>query len=263
MKESGGEKVMKKKFYAIIMIAFMTLLLVSVGAINCVRAQDYTRISWLTQLEPTIDGAWTSEDEWTDGEITPVGEDAVCRSTWEFADVVTTRWVVEFYSDTTDDPEDYWEFCIDGDQSVGSAPQAGDFKFVITGHTDLVWYEGDGTGWTEVALDETEIEWANSLSDSPTNSTAHWILEFNIPKNAGTVQMGITWNLRVAVYDASNADAGVLAWPPDSDADVPDGWGMENYSGDPIPEGFSFGVLVLLSSAAVVAAAVVLRKRKN
>ena len=254
---------MKKKVYTATMIAFMTLLLVSIGAINCVRAQDYTRISWLTQLEPTIDGAWTSEDEWTDGEITPVGEDAVCRSTWEFGDVVTTRWVVEFFSDTTDDPEDYWQFCIDGEQSGGSAPQELDFKFVITGHTDLVWYEGDGTGWTEVELDETEIEWADSLSESPTNSTAHWILEFNIPKNAGTVQMGILWNLRVAAYDASNPDAGELAWPPDSDADVPDGWGIENYSGEPIPEGLSFGVLVLLSSAAVVAATVVLRKRKN
>ena len=254
---------MKKKFCAIIMVAFMMLLLVSVGAINCVRAQVSERISWSTQVMPTIDGVWTSEDEWTDGEITPVGEDAVCRSTWEFADVVTTRWVVEFFSDTTDDPEDYWQVCFDGDQSMGSAPQAGDFKFEITGHGDLVWYEGDGSGWTEVSLDETEIEWASSLSESPTNSTAHWILEFQIPKNSGTVLLSMLWNLRVAVYDASNADAGVLAWPADSDADVPDGWGIENFTMEAIPEGLSFGVLVLLSSVAVIVATVVLRKRSR
>jgi hypothetical protein len=264
MKESGGEKGMKKKVYTIIMIAFMTLLLVSVGAINCVRAQDYTRISWQTQVEPTIDGEWTPEDEWTDGEITPIGEDAACRSTWDSgAEDVMTRWVVEFFSDTTDDPEDYWEVCIDGDQSMGSAPEAGDFKFVITGHTDLVWYEGDGSGWAVVELDETEIEWACSLSDSPTNDTAHWILEFQIVKNSGTVLMDPTWNLRIAVYDASNSEAGELAWPEGSDADDPSGWGMENYNGEVIPEGLSFGIMVLLSSAALIVATVVLRKRKN
>jgi len=255
---------MKKKFCTLTIVAFMMLLLVSFGAINCVRAQGAERTSWSTQEPlPTIDGMWTSETEWTDGEITVIGEDVAFRSTWDMGDFVMTRWVVEFFSDTTDDAEDYWQFCVDGLLDGGSAPQVGDYKFEITGHTDLVWYEGDGTSWTEVTLDETEIEWANSLSESPTNSTAHWILEFQIPKNGGTVALDIVWTSRVAVYDASNAGAGVLAWPLDSDADVPDGWGLENYSMDAIPEGFSFGVLVLLSSVAVIATALVFRKRSR
>ncbi|MGD9131195.1 MAG: hypothetical protein PVH73_06435 [Candidatus Bathyarchaeota archaeon] len=255
---------MKKKFCTIIMVAFIVILLVSVGAISCVSAQGGERISWSTGVIPTIDGEWTTDDEWTtNGEETPMGEGATCRSTWDFGDVVMSRWLVEFFTDTTDDAEDYWEFCIDGLAEGGSAPAAGDFKFVITGHTDLVWYEGDGSGWVEVELDETEIEWACSLSDSPTNGTAHWILEFQIPKNAGTVQMDPTWNLRIAVYDASNAEAGELAWPEGSDADDPSGWGMENYSSDVIPEGLSFGIMVLLSSATVIGASVVLRKRSK
>jgi hypothetical protein len=255
---------MKKKFCTIIMVAFMVILLVSVGAINCVSAQGGERISWSTGVVPTIDGEWTTEEEWTtNGEETPMGEGATCRSTWDFGDVVMTRWLVEFFTDTTDDAEDYWEFCIDGLADGGSAPAAGDFKFVITGHTDLVWYEGDGSGWVEVELDETEIEWACSLSDSPTNGAAHWILEFQIPKNAGTVAMDPTWYLRIAVYDASNAEAGELAWPEGSDADDPSGWGMENYSSEVIPEGLSFGIMVLLSSAAVIGASVVLRKRSK
>jgi hypothetical protein len=252
---------MNKKFCTIITVAFMMLLLASVGAIKCARAQAAERTSWSTVVEPTIDGEWTSPDEWTDGEVTAMGEDAVCRSTWAYTDAVYTYWLVEFFGDTTDDAEDYWEFCIDGDQSMGSAPQAGDFKFVITGHTDLVWYQGDGTGWAVEDLDASEIEWANSLSASPTNDTPHWILEFIISKNAGTVQMGVYWNLKVGVYDASTETA--AAWPPGSDADVPDTWGMENYSSDSIPEGFSFGVLVLLSSVAVVVATVALRKRSR
>ncbi len=256
---------MRKKFCTITMVAFMVLLLVSLGAINCASAQTVERVSWGEVVPPTIDGAWTSPDEWTDGgDVTTIGEDVSFTSTWIFGtEAVVTEWLVEFYSDTTDDAEDYWEFCMDGMADGGSAPSAGDYKFVITGHTDLVWYEGDGTGWTEASFDETEIEWANALSESPSDSTEHWILEFVIPKNTGTVQLTIVWNCRLAVYDASNAGAGELAWPEGSDADDPSSYGIENYTSDTVPEGLSFGVLVLLSSAAVIGATVVLRKRSK
>jgi hypothetical protein len=267
MKESGGEKVMKKKVYTIIMIAFMTLLLVSVGAIKCARAQAADRLDWPTVLEPTIDGTWTSEDEWTDGEETMIGENVVFRSTWSMLSMdpitVTTNFVVEILDDDTDDADDYWEICIDGTVDGGSAPQSGDFKIKVVGHTDLTVYEGDGTGWGEVTPEEDELVTAESISDSPTDSTPHWIIEFTILKTAGTVLMDPAWVFRLAVYDESNSEAGVRAWPEGSDVDVPDEWGVQNYSSDPIPEGLSFGVLVLLSSAAVIAATVVLRKRKN
>jgi hypothetical protein len=254
---------MKKKFYIITMVAFLTLLLVS--AITFVNAQGYTRISWPTQDIPTIDGMWTFETEWTDGEITMIGEDVAFRSTWDAVSMedAWTRWVVEFFSDTTDDPDDVWQICIDGDQSMDSSPQPSDYKFEITGHTGIIWYTGTTEDWQEVTLGETEIEWTDSLSASPTNSTPHWILEFQFNKHQGTVQTGILWNIRVAVYDGSNPDAGVLAWPPDSDAEVPSTWGMEDYSSVNIPEGLSFGVFVLLSSVALIVTTVILRKRSR
>ena len=72
-------------------------------------------------------------------------------------------------------------FCIDGTQ-VGSNGNVR--KFEITGHNELTWYLKIGaSSWTVQALTEDEIEWANSLSTSPTSSTQHWILEFQIPKN--------------------------------------------------------------------------------
>ncbi len=253
---------MKKRFCTLTMVAFMMLLLVSVGAINCASAQAAERVSWGMVVQPTYDGVWTPDDEWTDGgEVNTIGEDVSFTSTWFYGDAVVTQWLVEFLSDTTDDAEDYWEFCIDGYADGGSAPQIGDFKFVITGHTDLVWYEGDGTGWAVADLDASEIEWANALSTSPTDSTEHWVLEFEIAKNVGTVQMDITWNCRVAVYDASTETT--AAWPEGSDADDPSTWGMENYTSDTVPEGLSFGVMVLLSSAAVIVASVGLRKRSK
>jgi hypothetical protein len=251
---------MNKKVYTSTMIALMAVLLLSVGAINCVHAQAAERMSYMAVVPPTIDGMWTSEDEWTDTGVTMIGEDANCRSTWEYTTSIYTEWLVEVLSDTTDDAGDYWEFCVDGYSEMDSAPQTGDFKFVITGHTDLVWYEGDGTGWTEVELAD-EMIWAATLSESPTDSTPHWILEFQIDKAAGSVLMDQYWNLRIAVYDASNSEAGEQAWPPESSADAPDTWGMENYTMDAIPEGFSFGIMVLLSSAAVAVTTIGLRKR--
>jgi hypothetical protein len=259
---SGGEKVMKKKVYTIIMVAFMMLLLVSVGAINCVRAQAAERISWQTQVEPTIDGEWTSEDEWTDGEETTIGNVVAFRSTWDTGDeYYMTRWIIEFFTDTTNDLADRLDFCIDGDQSRGSAPQEGDFRFRISGHTEFVWYEGDGTVWIEKDLDETEIEWATSLSESPTESTPHWILEFQIPKNGGTVQLGPTWNLMIRLYDSTNALMGAQTWPEGSNLDVPDSWGIENFEMGAIPEGLSFGVMLLLSTVAAIIGISFLRKR--
>ena len=219
----------------------------------------YTRVSWATTTFPTIDGNWTSPDEWTDGEVTMI-DDLVFRSTWDMDVFVTTRFVVEFLSDNTTDEGDYWQMCFDGEQSGGSTPQVGDYKFEIVNHTTLTWYEGTGTSWNEVALDPSEIEWANSLSASPTNSTPHWILEFNIPKNAGTVLLDILWNFRLAAYDANTTT--LTAWPPTS-PDNPERWGEENYTGDPIPEVLSFGVVGLLSSASVIVASLGLRKCKR
>ena len=225
-----GRSVAAKAFLFVLMSSLFTTSII----IGITKASEpgYERIEYPTQVKPTIDGIWTTPHEWTDSGITMIGEDVAFRSTWELVDNnVPTQWVVEFLSDTTDDPGDYWQFCIDGDQSGGSAPQVGDYKFEIKGHTNLIWYEGDGTGWNEVKLDASEIEWDNSLSASPTNSKPHWILEFNIVKNTGTVQIGVTWNFRLAVYDESSP-ARPLAWPP-TDGDLPDSWGVNGYTSDP------------------------------
>ena len=251
-----------KRTHLIASCAFLlcSLLLLVSTATTKAAEPGYERISYATQVLPTIDGKWTSPTEWTDGGVTMIGQEVAFRSKWDFGDVVTTRFVVEFFSDTTNDTGDYWQVCLDGDQSGGTAPQSGDYKFEIRGHTNIVWYQGNGTGWTQIAPVAGEIEWANSISASPSNGTPHWILEFNKPKNAGTIQLGILWNFRLAAYDASNPSAGVKAWPPTS-PDVPNGWGIENYTMDPIPESLSIGVVVLLSSAALIVGSVYLRKR--
>lgn len=174
----------------------------------------------------------------------------------------TIQWLVEIFTDNTTDAEDYWQICLDPDNSGGTAPQTGDFKIEIQGHTTLKVYQGTGTGWTEITPAAGELKWANLISASPWNSTPHWILEFSdSDKTAGTIITPQPPNgMRVAVYDANSST--LAAWAPDSDADVPAEYGViSTYSTTPIPEGFSLGVVVLLSSVAVAFGFYCLRKR--
>jgi hypothetical protein len=189
-----------------------------------------------------------------------IEEDVAFQSVWSIVSfdpiTVTSTFLVEFFSDDTDDAGDYWQMCIDGDQSGGAAPQAGDMRIDIVGNTDLIVYEGDGEGWTEVTIDPASLEWASSISASPHEDTPHWILEMKINKQS--LGAGPTWNFRLAVYDESTDT--LLAWPP-TDRDVPNGYGVQNYVSEVIPEGFGLGFVALLSSVAVVASVFLLRKR--
>jgi hypothetical protein len=75
----------------------------------------------------------------------------------------------------------------------------------------------------------------------------------------------VAWNsappfgCRVAMYDADTSTW--LAWPPASDPDIPDSWGQISGGQATVPESFTFGVVVLLSSVAVAVGFYFARKR--
>ena len=232
-----------------------SLLLITLGP-TIAAAQEYTRTSYYTQVIPTIDGKWTTPDEWTDGEETWIGTDVVFRTT---LDSGITRWIVEFLTDTTDDSGDYWRFGFDGDQSGSDGVV---FKWEITGHDDWTIYQGIGGTWAErqSTIDDSPFEYAESFSSSPTSSTPHWILEFQVPKDELGYPLGDVWNFYLEVYDNSNPE--FLAWPP-TDPDDPDTWGIENYSTEPIPEGLTFAVMALLTTVSMLVGYKYFIKRKE
>jgi hypothetical protein len=222
----------------------------------------YERIDYNPDVLPTIDGMWTNSTEWElNGEITEIGSDVAFRSVWYMVSFDPIRvddfFLVEFFGDNTTDAEDYWQICIDGDQSGGGAPAAEDVRVDIVGHTDLTVYVGDGSGWVEdQAFDTNLFNWSDSIDVSPLNDTAHWILEFRFEKAA--LGAGPTWNFRLAAYDANTST--LAAWPPTS-PDVPDEWGVQNYVSEVIPEGFSIIIVVLMSTVAIVVGFYCLRRR--
>ncbi len=251
---------MEKRIVTAFCILMLCGLLLITAGTTLAAEPGYERYSHPTQVSPTIDGMWTSPDEWTDGEETWIGTDVVFRTT---LDSKTTRWIVEFLSDTTNDPGDYWQLCIDPHQSGGSTPQLGNHRmFKIVGHTDQEWYLGDDFGWSVWEGNLATVEWADSLSTSPTSGTPHWILEFSLDKTQGGLSIDTVWNFLFGAYDASNSGDGLQSWPP-TDPDVPEEWGIENYSSEPIPEGLTFGVMVLLSTVAMLVGYRYLVKRKE
>jgi hypothetical protein len=247
-----------------LLILCSLLSLVAVGPIMAGN-DDYSITEYWTQVAPTFDGEWTSDDEWTDGQHVQISDNANFTYT---ADIMLTasmgsQFLIEIFDDDTDDPEDYWQICVDPSNGGGNAPGVGYGRIDIIGHTDVVCYEGDGTVWTEIPL-ESDIIWANAISDSPNEPTPHWILELQFTKTEGAIQLAEPPNgLRIAVYDESSED-GELAWPPDSDVDDPDTWGMiPTYSMEPIPEGLNFTVMVFLSSMSLLVGSLYLRKRSK
>ncbi len=237
-------------------------LLVNAAVVNAVYA-GYEYMIYVRTSDVTFDGKWTSTTEWTDGGPTSISANSVFRGKWgPYVDAsnVPQFFLVEILNDNTNDTNDYWQFCFDGDQSGGAAPGAGDLRIDIVGHNNVTFYQGTGTAWTPMATPSSaDFQWSNSISDSPTSSSPHWICEIML--NKPNVGLSIYFNGRIAVYDASNAAAGVQAWPPTS-RDVPNDWGYFNYDSNPIPESLSFSLVMLLSSVAVVAAAFGFRKKR-
>ena len=247
---------------AFCILTLCSLLLVNVGT-TMASEPGYTLTEAYTVSPVTVDGKWTSPAEWSDAYILPIyGKNA----RWAYkmdtnAGPYLMSFLVEF-PDTTTDAGDRWQICIDGSADGGTAPNSNDNKIEIQGHTTLKVYVGNGTGWDP--LTTTAVTWKDNVTTSPTDPANHYVLEVQADKSA----LG-TWGANppphgvyVAMYDASNQSQGWVAWPPTS-ADNPSRWGLiADYTGT-IPEGFSLGVVVLLSSVAVMVGVFFFRKRSR
>jgi hypothetical protein len=247
------------------MLILCSILLVTTVEIVIAGNPDYALIEHISQEPATIDGQWTDDEEWTDSWVVEVSDNFNFAYILDY-DTMAMSLCVEIFDDDTDDAGDYWQICFDDGDNGGSTPQTNDFRIDIVGHTDLVVYEGNGDSWNDITSDivEGEIEWANTVSDSPAESTPHWTLEIDIIKTTRMAVNPPPCGLRVAVYDASNSEAGVQDWAPDGDVDDPDTWGLvADYDLTTIPEGLTFGVMALLSSISLLAGSHYLHKRSK
>ena len=247
----------------IVGVAFSVLMLCSLLLVGIASAGNpaYSMTCHTGAAFVTINGVWATA-EWDEGEPVNMSNNARFTHKARGTNTLVMDFMVEFFGDNTDDAGDLWQICIDSDNSSGAAPDTDDYMIEIQGHTTLKTYKGNGTGWVEFAPAFEEVMWADSITATPWNASAHWVLELrDSDLQAGQIKVGDPPNgLRVAAYDASTNTTS--SWAPDSDADVPSTWGViTNIDPEPFPEGFSIVFLVLLSSVAVVVSFYFMRKR--
>jgi hypothetical protein len=252
---------LKKQIIVALCIALCSIMIASTGAVVSAAAAGFEHTSYALVNACTVDGKWTTTTEWSDAQQTMVGTFALYRDKWAMEMsgenfLIHQYWLIEVLNDATTDAGDSVEICLDSNAAGGTAPPADNYKIVLT-PTSMTWYKGTGTGWA-LTTTPASAKYNTTINTSFSSGPAHRIYELQYEKMA--VGIGATPNIRVAVYDASNAAAGIIAWPTGSSPDVPNAWGTCPYSMDPVPEGFNFGLLVLLSSVAVAAGAIGFRK---
>jgi len=252
-----------------VLVAFSVIvlcgLLLPTALVNA-QYPGYETTNYSAIEEPVVDGTWTTDTEWTDAMTPPNLDDAfLWREKWTMVDNIVEYFLIEFFTDNTDDAGDYFQLCIDNLADGGSAPQSDDIRIDWVGHdvSGLTIYQGDGTGWVEFTdyTWETDIYIVDSLSSSPVNGDTHWIIELHMDRSKAEFDVsgaGYMPLIRLAVYDES-ADT-LVAWPPTSQ-DVPDDWGLEMGTTENIPESLTFVTAALLSSVAVIVSCYLLRRR--
>jgi hypothetical protein len=189
-----------------------------------------------------IIGYWDNRTEWSDA-ASPSGLPAnlVFRNKWSVSFVggalkVYESYLIEFFGDNTNDTGDYVQICYDSNATGAAAPKAlqgnastPDVRIDYVGHSgnaSIKTYVGNGTGWALGNVNDTLM--AQTLNTSRLNSNAHWITEFRIEKQANG--LGMYNGIRIAVYDASNPSAGVIAYPPASQQDVPNSYSLNTFT---------------------------------
>jgi hypothetical protein len=257
-----------KRFVLAVLSVIALCSLLSLPAVVKSYYDGYANTNYAAIDTPVTDGSWTTSTEWDDAAVPPnLPPTFHWREKWTQPSNIIQHFLVEFFTDNTNDTGDYFQLCYDCAADGGAAPQSDDMRIDWVGHdvSGLTIYQGNGTGWavfTGWTYDE-DIYVAESIGTSPLSSNAHWIIEFWINKSNPAFDIsgsGYAPGIRVAVYDASNDTAGVQAWPP-TEQDVPSDWGLETGTTETIPEPLTVAAVVFLSTIAVAVSFYFLRKR--
>ena len=246
-----------------ILVALTTIVVCSVFLAGIVSAAKEGFGFQIATGEPvTFNGAVDPATEWDDSYKDFLYEGWTMTTNFfrcKWQGDPTEAWLIEILTDTTDDAGDNFKMCVDVPlEAGGTAPAADDFKVDWTGGTATL-YQGTGSGWgTSSAAIGSDVIIASTVAASPASGTAHRIVELFLDKLT-TLAMEFSNNMYMEYTDASTGQT--FKWPPESNPDVPDGYGTGTTEfGDSIPEGLAIGVMLSLSTIAVLVSTRYFRK---
>lgn len=213
----------------------------------------------------TIDGKWTSPDEWSDAVVTVLVKFQTQNATgylYSKHDTSSFYFLFDFVSATSIYSNlDFASITIDPLHNGGSTPQSDDRRL------DSQYPSGGalsiGTGgsdWNRGNPLPSGVNIAMSLSASPNLAQPHQITEFQIPFSVFPGMQNTIGFRATAGYYAAPSVLTAVEWPQDSSGPTPTTWGELAVSPAPIPE-FGGVWLVLVTAVAISTTLIMLRKR--
>jgi hypothetical protein len=165
---------MKKVIFAAFSIFLLCVLSLPITPVNSYQ-EGYVSTNFQALTTPVTDGKWTTDEEWNDA-ATPPNLPATFhwRQKWTWPDGIIQHFLIEFFTDNTNNTGDYFQLCMDRTAAGGAAPHSNCIRIDWVGHnpSGLTIYQGNGTHW-EVFTGwtwGTDIYIAESISASPLNS---------------------------------------------------------------------------------------------
>jgi hypothetical protein len=181
----------------------------------------------------TLDGIWTSTDEWTDAaEITTPGGFFRLKH-----DLSYLYALLDYVSDNALENYDVAWVYIDTLKNGGNTPQTDDYAFSLqwssTSQSSLVMQKGTGSDWVSSSPLLHSAVSSTVATNDPYSSTPHVVYEFKLPLSilpSGTAQIGV----RLAMQNGAMSTW--MVYPKDSIRTMPNQWGAMELGASPIPE---------------------------
>ena len=225
---------------------------------------DYQAENYEAAIIPTIDGVWTTPDEWSDAEEYPLegSLDVIFRLkkvTDGTGQLQTLYFLIEFFNDTTNDGADYASICLAGADTPGGVPEGGEepdencIQFDWSAHdvSYFTYFRGIYGGW----MPNSTYTWgsdvfvADSFDISPLSDQSHLIVEWRISVPAFNINPNFL--LRVAAYDQVNGWYGSQIWPY-AHVMIPDQWGVMVMHNETIPEISLWTVILMFLTMPII-----------
>ena len=270
--QNGDEHEMKRALSLVFTAAliFSMSLAIYAGSANAFSSSVQPVYSAI--VTPSIDGKWTSNEEWDDAATSYLVSAAGVRygafrdkylvdfSTGALS--VKDNYIIELFTDKTNDAGDYVRIAYCTDLIGSTSPQPTDFMIEYSGHGTVMTYVGNGIGWTASGIGVTPSI-AQLVSATKLNGTnPHYTTEVQFEKTTTVPNAAQNNYICVAVYDASNPATGIVTWPPNGDINVPNTYGFNDASApSTMPEGLDFSVVAMVSLTAVVIGCLYLKKQ--
>lgn len=262
VRKSWNELCRRPALRRIIMIVTMLLAVLMLQSITSARAYEGSQItSPVLSKTVTIDGKWTTPDEWSDAVVATMvyggTSPSVSNGTaylYAKHDANNFYFLIDFVSATSlDAVNDAAAIQIDSLHNGGNTPQTDDRRFDSTYPSGGTMWVGTGTGWNRNNPLPSGVQMAMSIGSSTNLAQPHEISEFQIPFSIFPGMQSVI-GFAATAYTSSM----LSIWPHLYYRDIPNTWGELTISPNPVPE---FASIWLVVAASILAVGIIRRKK--